>query len=230
MQLAMSPLFEAAAPFFRRREERIPQRVRDASFAVLDLEMTGLDVKKDDIVCFGAVRMDGGRMHRKNSFHRYAAPRCAMNPDAEKVHGLSVDFLAPHPTPDRLLDEFLHFVGDAVIVGWRVGLDVGFLDAERKRQGLKPLKNPVVDVYDLFQHIRDRGASALIADIPRRIHDLYTPAKALGVDCAKAHDALGDAVITAELFGRFLSILDPAQTLSVDELVRIKARPQACSW
>jgi len=55
--------------------------------------------------------------------------------------------------------------------------------------------------------IRGGRGSQLLEELPLKDATLYSVARALGVSPKGAHDALGDAFLTAQVLQRFLSIL-----------------------
>jgi DNA polymerase-3 subunit epsilon len=62
-------------------------------------------------------------------------PDRPIDPDAERVHGISLGFLADKPRFHEadICDAFLDFVGDAVLVAHNAGFDRGFINAELER-------------------------------------------------------------------------------------------------
>jgi DNA polymerase-3 subunit epsilon len=99
---------------------------------ILDTETTGFEphlghrlveiacLETDDFVPTG------------RSFHTYIDPQRDMPPEAQRVHGLSIDFLTGKPRfadPD-VVDAFLEFVGDRTIVAHNAGFDRAFINHE----------------------------------------------------------------------------------------------------
>ena len=73
------------------------------------------------------------------SFHRYLNPGRPVHPDAVAVHGLTDAFLADKPRFEAVVDEFLAFVGDSVLVAHNSGFDREFINAELERAARPPL-------------------------------------------------------------------------------------------
>jgi len=69
------------------------------------------------------------------TFHRYVHPDRPIDPDAERVHGISLAFLTDKPRfhEAEVCDAFLDFVGDAALVAHNAGFDRGFINAELER-------------------------------------------------------------------------------------------------
>ena len=179
-----------------------------AEFVVFDLEMGGLDPSRDDILSFGALRMHGGRIDLGDTFKTLVRPT-GNRPSEEsvRVHQLTPAELAGKPPIEEALPAFLKYCGDGVLTGWHVELDLAFLRAWAKRLGMPAPKNRGLDVLGLYMAIRGGRGSQLLEELPLKDATLYSVARALGVSPKGAHDALGDAFLTAQVLQRFLSIL-----------------------
>ena len=73
-------------------------------------------------------------------FHRFVHPDRDIEPEAEKVHGISIAFLHDKPRfhESHVCDEFLEFIGDAPLIAHNAKFDRGFVDHE-----LKLAKRPI---------------------------------------------------------------------------------------
>jgi len=110
---------------------------------VLDTETTGLDPKTGhrviEIACIEVQDLLPTGAH----FHRYIDPERAIDPEAEKVHGISNRMLQGKPRfhEKEVCEEFLDFVGDSPLVAHNAAFDRGFINAELERSGRAPLPN-----------------------------------------------------------------------------------------
>jgi len=179
-----------------------------ADFVVFDLEMSGLDPSRDDILSFGALRMHGGRIDLGDTFKSLVKPT-GNRPSGEsvRIHQLTPAELAGKPPIEEALPAFFEYCGEAVLTGWHVELDLAFLRSWAKRLGIPAPKNRSLDVLGLYMAIRGGRGSQLLEELPLKDATLYSVARALGVSPKGAHDALGDAFLTAQVLQRFLSIL-----------------------
>src|SRR5579875_234759 len=104
---------------------------------VLDTETTGIDPKSGhrviEIACIEVEDLLPTGAH----FHRYIDPERDIDPEAEKVHGISRTMLVGKPKfADRAIcDEFLDFVADATLVAHNAAFDRGFINHELERCG-----------------------------------------------------------------------------------------------
>jgi len=105
---------------------------------VLDTETTGLDPESGHRVVEIACVELRDYVPTGRHFHRYINPERDIDPDAERVHGLSRAFLTDKPAfaaPD-VAEAFLEFVGDARIIAHNAAFDRGFVNNELGRAGL----------------------------------------------------------------------------------------------
>ncbi len=106
---------------------------------IFDTETTGLDPKTGDrMVEIGCVEMVG-RVETGRTFHAYFNPDRDMPVEAERVHGLSIAFLATKPRFAETADELLEFLGDAPLVAHNAGFDFGFINNELELIGRVPI-------------------------------------------------------------------------------------------
>ena len=102
---------------------------------VFDTETTGLDPKSGHrVVEIGCVELIN-HISTGQTFHCYINPERDMPPEAEAVHGLSIDFLSDKPLFNEIADDFVAFVGDAALVAHNAGFDMGFVNAELELTG-----------------------------------------------------------------------------------------------
>ncbi len=167
-------------------------------YTVFDTETTGFSpAEGDEIVSIGAVRIVGGRLLAAESFERLVDPGRAVPRSAVAVHGVSTDMVRGAPRLDEVLPAFAEFARDSVLVGHNVGFDMAFLAAAQRRTQVV-LAAPLLDtlLVDAVVHP------------DHELHSLEAMADRLGIDLVGRHTALGDALVTGEVFLRLLPLLD----------------------
>ena len=173
------------------------RRLSDLAYTVFDTETTGFEAAEgDEIVSLGAVRLVNGRLLRHETFDRLVDPRRSVPARSVAVHGITADMLRGQPTLDVVLPLFSRFAEDTVLVGHNVGFDMGFLRLKEVQTGVS-FTQPVLDTLLLD--------AALHPDHER--HSLEALAARLGVAVVGRHTALGDAMVTGEVFVRLLPLL-----------------------
>jgi DNA polymerase-3 subunit epsilon len=107
----------------------------------LDTETTGLSPAQGDrVIELGCVEMVN-RAATGRTFHYYLNPQGkSIDAGAQAVHGISTAFLADKPVFKDIAADFIDFIKDAEVVIHNAPFDIGFLNAELERVGLKPMK------------------------------------------------------------------------------------------
>lgn len=159
---------------------------------VLDTETTGLSPADGHrIIEIGALELIN-HMPTGNQLHLYINPEREIDEAAERVHGISSEFLADKPLFKDVAKEFLDFIGDDVMIIHNAAFDMGFINAELKR--MKRLTLPDNRAIDTVQMARRKfpGAQASLDALCRRF----------GIDNAHRdlHGALIDADLLAEVY------------------------------
>jgi len=100
---------------------------------ILDTETTGLSPEQGHrvIEIAGVELID--RLFTGNHFHVYINPERSIDAEAQKVHGISAEFLQDKPTFAQIYEEFVMYLGDAEIIAHNASFDLGFLNHELNR-------------------------------------------------------------------------------------------------
>ncbi|MDN0073854.1 DNA polymerase III subunit epsilon [Crenobacter sp. SG2303] len=122
---------------------------------ILDTETTGLDPNQGHrIIEFAGLEMINRKLTGR-SLHLYMHPEREIDPDAERVHGISLDFLADKPKFKQVADQIVEFIGDAELIIHNAPFDVGFINAEFERLGIEPVATLCSGVVDTLFMARD---------------------------------------------------------------------------
>ena len=168
---------------------------------VFDTETTGMDPETGDkLVEIGAVELIN-HIPTGVTFHRYINPQREVPDDAFKIHGLSYDFLKNHPTFSELVDEWIEFVGDAVLVAHNAPFDMKFINFEQKELGkITYGMERVVDTLEIARKL-----------FPGQRNSLDALCKRFNVDnsARTLHGALLDADLLAKVYLELLGGQEP---------------------
>lgn len=169
----------------------------DLTFTVFDTETTGLDpAAGDEIIALGAVRIVNNRLLRYETYEQLIDPKRPIASMSQTVHGISHDMLRGQPTIDAVLPQFHEYCADTVLVGHNAAFDLRFLQMKEARTGVR-FTQPVLDTLLLSEVLHPNQAS----------HALEAIAGRLGVAVVARHTALGDALVTGEIFLRMIPLL-----------------------
>jgi DNA polymerase-3 subunit epsilon len=173
------------------------RRLADLAYTAFDTETTGLEPSAgDEIISIGAVRIVNGRLLRGETYEQLVDPRRPLRPESAKIHGISAEALRGQPGIERVLPAFRRFCEDTVLVAHNAAFDLRFLELKEVAAGVR-FDAPVLDTLLL---------SALLHPA-QGDHRLEAIAARLGVSVIGRHTALGDALVTGEVFLRLVPLL-----------------------
>ena len=167
------------------------------AYTVFDTETTGLNPSTgDEIVSIGAVRIVNGRLLEHEVFEQLVDPGRAMSPEATKITGIDMSMLENQPTIVKVLPAFHQFCADTVLLAHNAAFDMRFLRLKEEATGVR-FTQPVLDTLLL--------SAVIHPDFDA--HRLEVIAERMGVSAIGRHTALGDAMMTAEVFLRMIPLL-----------------------
>ncbi|WP_234553393.1 3'-5' exonuclease [Thermus caliditerrae] len=177
-------------------------------YTAFDLETTGLDPEKDAILALGAVHVLGRRVLHHEVYEALVDPGRPIPKASTEIHGLTWEMLKGKPRLAEVLPGFRAFLEDTVLLAHNGAFDMAFL----KRVGIH--QPPLVDTL-LLSHL-------LFPDLED--HRLETLAERFGVPVLGRHTALGDALMTAEVFARMVPLLKERGYRTLGEVLQACAR------
>ena len=160
----------------------------------LDTETTGLyPAQGHRIIEIAAIEMIN-RRPTNNHFHVYLNPQREIDPAAQEVHGITLEFLQDKPLFEAIAAELTHFVNDAELIIHNAPFDVGFLNSELGRIGLQPIETVCGKITDTLKMAKDSR--------PGQRNNLNALCNHFGIDNSRRtlHGALLDAELLAEVY------------------------------
>ena len=199
--------------------------INETDFVAFDTELTGLDFKQDSIISLGAVRLHGTTILAGKTFYRLVKPECELKHKSVVVHELTHADLECAENLLEVIGDFVKFIGDAVLIGHFVHIDLNFVNKSLQQAYGVSLKNPALDTSTLHDWLYDNDTRfARHYKGMTMKSDLFSMAKKYGVEGGKSHNAFSDAYITAQLFQRFVPFLPGCGIKTLKELLKV-ARP-----
>ena len=169
----------------------------ELTYTVFDTETTGLNPSAgDEIIQIGATRIVNGKLLRQECFDQLVDPQRALASASVAIHGIQPDMLAGQPKILDVLPVFHAFAFDTVLVAHNAAFDMRFLQMKEGMSGLR-FDQPVLDTLLLSAWVHPNQQS----------HRLEAIAERLGVAVIGRHTAVGDAMVTAEVFLRLIPLL-----------------------
>jgi DNA polymerase-3 subunit epsilon/CBS domain-containing protein len=180
----------------------------------LDLETTGLDVKRDRIVQIAAIAMSGAAILESPRIDRIIDPGVPIPEASTRIHGLSDKDIATAPTFAGLANELRQILSGNVVIGHHIAFDLAVLRNEAARAAIVWSEPPALDIAMLV--------GALAPSLPDL--GLETVAKHVGVAIKGRHSALGDSMAAAEIFARLIPLLRERDIRTLGEAQAFAAR------
>lgn len=160
---------------------------------VLDTETTGIG-EGHRILEIGCVEVIERKLTGRH-FHVYVHPQRDIDPEAQAVHGISLEWLEEQGAPifSDIADEFCDFIRGAELVIHNAAFDVGMMDAEFKRLN-RPNTKSFCSVLDTLIMAREM--------YPGQRNSLDALCKRYDIDNGHRtlHGALLDAEILADVY------------------------------
>ena len=173
------------------------RRLAELAYTVFDTETTGLAPSQgDEIIQVGATRIVAGKLRREESFEQLVDPRRPLPEAGIAIHGITPEMLAGQPAIDAVLPAFHAFAQDTVLVAHNAAFDMRFLQLKEEACGVV-FDQPVLDTLLLSAVVHPNQAS----------HSLEEIAARFDVTVLGRHTALGDAIVTAEVFLKMIPLL-----------------------
>jgi DNA polymerase-3 subunit epsilon len=179
-----------------RTDRRAPWR--EASFACLDFETTGLDLVRDEVVSFGVVPVIGGRVDLGGAVYQEVSPTGEPTVSSIRIHHLRPTDLAGAPKLDAVAGDLARAMEGRFVLAWAAGLEIAFL---RRTFGGSTWRwrRRTIDVRRLVQAFDRANRPSATATLVEPV-SLEATAARFGVPVEQAHHALDDAFMTAQVF------------------------------
>ena len=157
---------------------------------ILDTETTGLNFSNDKIIEIGIVELIDNVL-TQNYFHEYINPEMDISLSAQKVHGISNEFLIGKPTFNNIAKNFLDFIQDDEIIIHNADFDTTFINKELQNCGFNNIKNSVIDTITIAKK-----------EFPGQTVNLDSLCKKLNVINTRQnfHGALLDATLLSKVY------------------------------
>jgi DNA polymerase III subunit epsilon len=185
----------------------------DVRWVVIDCETSGLDAKRDRLLSLGAVSVRGRRIALAEAYGAVIRQAQASARENIAIHGIGAEAQRAGRPADEALRELAAFAGDAVPAAFHAPFDAEVLRRALKAAGAPPLPRRWLDLAQLAPALYPQAARA-----QRALEDWLAH---FGIVPRGRHDALGDALATAELLLVLLEEADRQGAKTLGELLAI---------
>lgn len=170
-------------------------------YVVLDLEMTGLSAKTDQIIEIGAVKIKDNQV--VGTMECLVNPKCRIPTRVVELTGITDEMVQLGRDKDAAIKELLDFIDGQILVGQNVNFDYSFLKqwaVNHKR----PLEVKACDTLKIARVL-------LPPEQPKKLENLC---QYFGIERAREHRALDDAMETWQVFERLKELGESLENAS----------------
>jgi DNA polymerase-3 subunit epsilon len=173
------------------------RRLVDLVYTVFDTETTGREPSQgDEIIQIGAARIVNGKLLHQECFEQLVDPQRSIPAASIPIHGIQPSMVIGQPKIGEVLPAFHAFAQDTVLVAHNAAFDMRFLQLKEQATGVV-FDQPVLDTLLLSAVIHPNQES----------HRLEAIAERFDVPVIGRHTAMGDAMVTAEVFIKLIPLL-----------------------
>ncbi|WP_128894204.1 PolC-type DNA polymerase III [Longirhabdus pacifica] len=182
--------------------------LKDAEYVVFDIETTGLSVTKSKIIEIGGVKMKGGK--EIDRFSEFIDPHEKIPYHITQLTNITDDMVKGAQELKPVLEQFVAFAGDAVLVAHNARFDMGFMQANLKENGLSPFTNPVIDTLEF----------ARLLFPTMKNHRLNTLSDKFKVSLDNHHRAIDDSIALGFILFHLIKEAEKQAMVTLSELNR----------
>lgn len=185
-------------------------------YVAIDLEMTGLSSFHDKIIEIGAVKVRGGRV--TDTYEALVNPNMNIPDKIIAITGISGDMVQDEPYIGDILQDFLHFLGDNILIGHNLKFDFSFLMQAAYEGGEEWFRQQHygIDTLKIARKYMEAEVSKKLEDLCNYYH----------IEDEHHHRALNDAKITEKLYRSLCLAFETEQFQLKPELLVYKPKKE----
>lgn len=165
-----------------------------SEYVVFDIETTGLSPARDEIIELSALRVEDNKI--VDEFSKLINPECYVSPFITRLTGITPSMLYEAPKTHIVLQEFMEFIKDSIVIGHNVTFDIGFVDVKLKKYFDTSFKNDYIDTLKI--------ARKFLPQLPSK--KLGMIAEYFKFNTDGMHRGLKDCTVTNLCYQRFLRL------------------------
>ena len=188
-----------AGPLRNYLESPFPDKnscLYDTAVLALDFETSGLDANNDHLLSIGCIELRQNRIILDTARHQIIHSKRDISGENISIHHITHDQVAQGQTLAKAVESILRQLQGKVLLAHHAAVEIGFLQQACKTlYGVAPVF-PAIDTMQLARRRLERQQQPCKANQLR----LFNLRKQYGLPAYQAHNALMDAIATAELF------------------------------
>jgi DNA polymerase III subunit epsilon len=180
--------------------------LKELKVTVFDLETTGFYPEKGDrVISIGAVKMTGHHIHETETFYSLVKSSIPLPEPVSTLTNIRDEDLLEAPAASEVLVEFFKFIGHDVLVAHHSKHEQAFMTKMTKDVAKRKFDHRILDTSFLTRLTFPSVTSFPLEDVCRKCN----------IEIKGRHHALGDAILTAKVWGHFVQL---AQTMKIENL------------
>jgi len=172
------------------------------TYVIVDIETTGLDFEKNEIIEIGALKAHNGEI--VDIFSTLIKPSTSLPAKIIEITGLSDEMLYDQPSMSTVAPQFLKFIDGSLLVAHNTDFDIPFLKHHVKQN----FTNFIVCTLKLSR--------LLMKNLQN--HKLKTVAQGFGITAQNQHRAIGDVETTFQIWQKMIPMLKDRKIMTKEDL------------
>ena len=173
----------------------------EEEFVSFDCETTGLNVKKDEILSIGAVKIINDKIELSESFERFLKPENCIGEESIKIHHIRPCDMTDSIEAKIAIEEFLHFIGNRTLIGYYIKFDIAMINRYAKKFIGTTIPNKSIELSTMYYKRYKKQSSHEFVDLK-----FDTIMDKLNLPKLGQHDAVNDAVMSSMMYLKLKNI------------------------
>lgn len=199
-----------STPFIDKKKN-----IADVDIITLDFETTGLDINKDSVISAGLVDIVNLGVNLKSARHQLISAEIQLSEENVVIHQITDNDLNDGEHVETILPYLLERLRGKVLLAHHASVELGFMNKMCQQVYGSDFLIPVIDTQFLARRSFDRKNKSYKASDLR----LFNLRKSFNMPAYKAHNALMDAIATAELFLAIVDEISPKRNAKLQEFL-----------
>ncbi len=193
------------------------------TFVAFDLETTGLDAEKEEIIEVAGVKFTlekkDGKLQPKvlGQYSSFVKPSKFIPEEATRINHITNKMVEDAPELKLVIAQFLRFCGlSTVLVAHNASFDAAFLGKAIRKHGMVMPQNPIIDSLKVVRKIFPEYSSHKLGDLAKKLSDQMQ----LTLNSAELHRALYDCEVLKEVICASLRKRFQEKDLAMDKAIK----------
>lgn len=156
-------------------------------YTVIDIETTGLSSVRNEIIELSALKIRNNKVSK--TFTTLVKPQGKINYFISRLTGITNQMVASAQPIDSILDKYIEFIGNDIIIGHNVNFDINFIYDNYLKYFNKEFSNDYIDTCSMSRKICNL-----------KHHKLNIVADYYNIDSSGHHRAEQDCYMTYKIY------------------------------